>query len=32
MDYNGPFTPHVLVRPEGMELDRKALVRTAVQN
>ncbi|MBO9429635.1 hypothetical protein [Sulfitobacter sp. R18_1] len=25
MDYNGPFIPHVLVRPEGMELDRKAL-------
>lgn len=25
MDYNGPFIPHVLVRPEGMKLDRKAL-------
>ena len=25
LDYNGPFIPHVLVRPEGMELDCKAL-------
>ncbi|MBO9429610.1 hypothetical protein J7392_08965 [Sulfitobacter sp. R18_1] len=25
LDYNGPFIPHVLVRPEGMELDRGAL-------
>ncbi|AXI50469.1 MULTISPECIES: hypothetical protein [unclassified Sulfitobacter] len=25
MDYNGPFIPHVLVRPEGTELDRGAL-------
>ncbi|WP_243614788.1 hypothetical protein [Shimia aestuarii] len=25
MDYGGPFIPHVLVRPEGTELDRGAL-------
>ena len=25
MDYNGPFIPHVLVRPDGVEFDRSAL-------
>lgn len=25
LDYSGPFIPHVLARPEGMELDRGAL-------
>ncbi|AYE85330.1 hypothetical protein [Sulfitobacter sp. D7] len=25
MTYNGPFIPHVLVRPEGTEMDRAAL-------
>jgi hypothetical protein len=25
LDYRGPFIPHVLIRPEGMELDRGAL-------
>lgn len=25
MSYNGPFIPHVLVRPEGTEMDRAAL-------
>lgn len=25
MSYNGSFIPHVLVRPEGTEMDRAAL-------
>ncbi|OCX62559.1 hypothetical protein BFP70_13815 [Thioclava sp. SK-1] len=25
VDYRGPFIPHVLVRPEGVEMDRSAL-------
>ena len=25
MDYSGPFIPHVLVRPEGVGIDRAAL-------
>ena len=25
VDYRGPFIPHILVRPEGFEMDRTAL-------
>lgn len=25
VDYGGPFIPHILVRPEGVELDRAVL-------